>query len=233
MTNLNKILNSISHGPLSAAAIVNHSGLSFTQLTEAVRPAVKSGKVIKTGKGPGANYHIAPEDKIELPTFTDAEINMLAAFYQTSTDCCGACNDEENMSYMNANDLKDELGLSKQAIGGIMSSLSDKNAIVDTLESARGAKINDWVIQSYIAESFADTLENHVVIKSKTKTEKILDIADTESDMITLKQICELNGGILTTSARRKLRKANVKHSTHWEWAKGTDLTDIIAIITK
>lgn len=87
-------------------------------------------------------------------SFTANEIAMLRAFYDESIECCGACDEFENMSYMNANDLLQELGGTKQSIGGTMSSLLEKGAIADTGESSRNLRINDFVINEWAAEYF-------------------------------------------------------------------------------
>jgi hypothetical protein len=83
-----------------------------------------------------------------LTTLTTSELNMLVCFYTISVDCCGRCNDEENMSWANARDLQDDLGGSLQSIGGVMASLSNKGYITDQLESARGASINDFTLHT-------------------------------------------------------------------------------------
>ena len=58
------------------------------------------------------------------------------------------------MSYMNADDLLEILGGTKQSIGGTMSSLEQKLAIADTGESPRGANTTDWIIQDAAADFF-------------------------------------------------------------------------------
>ncbi len=87
-------------------------------------------------------------------SFTDNELAMLEAFYNESIDCCGACDENENMSWMNANDLRKELGGTKQTIGGTMSSLLEKGAIADSGESSRGLRINDFYLNTWVAEYF-------------------------------------------------------------------------------
>ncbi len=87
-------------------------------------------------------------------SFTDKELAMLEAFYNESIDCCGACDENENMSWMNANDLRKELGGTKQTIGGTMSSLLEKGAIADSGESSRGLRINDFYLNTWVAEYF-------------------------------------------------------------------------------
>lgn len=81
-----------------------------------------------------------------LDKYTANELAMLRAFYNESIASCGYCTEGENMSYMNANDLQAELGGTKQSIGGTMASLLEKGAIADMGESARGAKVNDFVL---------------------------------------------------------------------------------------
>lgn len=79
-------------------------------------------------------------------TYTENEIAMIKAFWDESIGVCGACDENENMSYMNAKDLQEVLGGSMQHIGGTMSSLEGKGAIVDTMESPRGARLNDFML---------------------------------------------------------------------------------------
>lgn len=81
--------------------------------------------------------------------YTDKEIEMLDAFYNESINSCGACNEDQNMSYMNATDLLEIIGGTKQSVGGLMSSLLEKRAITDMGESSRGDKLNDFVITDY------------------------------------------------------------------------------------
>jgi hypothetical protein len=84
--------------------------------------------------------------KSAFKPYTALQLLVLQQFFNTSYSTCGACHEEENMSYMNAEDLKDGLGLSIYVIGGIMASLVEKSAIMSMGESSRGAKINDYVI---------------------------------------------------------------------------------------
>lgn len=93
-------------------------------------------------------------------TYTEKELQMLKAFYEESTNCCGACDEDENMSYMNAKDLQEVLGGSMQSIGGIMSSLSDKDCIFDTLDSARGSRLTDWNIGQLGVEALGHKWES-------------------------------------------------------------------------
>lgn len=79
---------------------------------------------------------------------TDKEKQMLAAFIEEGVECNGAETIEElkndNMTCMSASDLKSVLGWSKQSIGGVMGSLSEKGLIADSGDSSRGAKDTDW-----------------------------------------------------------------------------------------
>lgn len=81
---------------------------------------------------------------------TDKETEMLKVFIQEGIDCCGfdgmTADDliSDNMTWCNADDLRDSMGLSKSAIGGIMGSLSDKGLIFDSGDSPRGAACTDW-----------------------------------------------------------------------------------------
>jgi len=93
----------------------------------------------------------AENDSVE---FTDNEMRMLKAFYDESIATCGSCNRYENLSYMNASDLLKVLGGTKQSIGGTMSSLDSKSAITDTMESARRDRLNDWVLDDWVADYF-------------------------------------------------------------------------------
>ena len=82
--------------------------------------------------------------------FTDKEIKMLSAFGETGIDVTGAQDAEsmleDNMTWMNADDLAEELKLDKQTIGGVMASLLEKNLIEDSGESARGASVTDFYL---------------------------------------------------------------------------------------
>ena len=81
--------------------------------------------------------------------YTTSEMAMLKAFYDSSVECCGGCDEEENLSWNNADDLRERLGGTKQQIGGVMSSLLQKCAITDSMDSARGAPINDFCLTDY------------------------------------------------------------------------------------
>jgi len=79
-----------------------------------------------------------------MKTLTDKEVVILAAFANESLDCCGQFNDDDNMSWNNAQDLILVTGYNAQVVGGLMASLLDKELIADYGESARGAPINDF-----------------------------------------------------------------------------------------
>ena len=81
--------------------------------------------------------------------YTKNEIEMLDAFFNESMTACGRCDEEQNMSFMNATDLLEIMGGTKQSIGGTMSSLLEKGAICDTGESSRGLRINDFTLSDF------------------------------------------------------------------------------------
>ena len=83
---------------------------------------------------------------------TSNEIAMLKVFVSESLYTCGACDEDENMSYCNAKDLQESLGGSIQSIGGVMASLLGKGLISDTFDSARHAPINDFVVNTRCPE---------------------------------------------------------------------------------
>tara|TARA_R100000458_G_C8010989_1_gene75002 strand:+ start:131 stop:442 length:312 start_codon:yes stop_codon:yes gene_type:complete len=82
--------------------------------------------------------------------FTTKEQEMLVAFVETGIHGTGVKDAgwllNNNMTWMNADDLADVLKWDKQTIGGVMASLSEKNAIFDSGESPRGAKVTDWFV---------------------------------------------------------------------------------------
>jgi len=83
---------------------------------------------------------------------TQLEKNVLEVFYDTSMDCCGECNEDQNMSYNNVRDVVKELNytwflnLTEQQVGGVFASLVKKDLIVDLKESPRGLDINDFFL---------------------------------------------------------------------------------------
>ena len=83
--------------------------------------------------------------------FTTKEQEMLVAFVETGIHITGAQDADwlldDNMTWMHADDLAEELKWDKQTIGGVMASLSEKNAIFDSGESPRGAKVTDWFVE--------------------------------------------------------------------------------------
>jgi len=83
-----------------------------------------------------------------MNNLTEKETIMIAAFILEGIDCNGAATAEEllgdNMTWMSATDLCDTLGWNKQEVGGVMSALSEKGLIVDSGDSARGARDTDW-----------------------------------------------------------------------------------------
>lgn len=105
---------------------------------------------------------------------TKNEKAMLETFYNESIDCCGSCDELENMSWCNASDLKEVLGWNKQAIGGVMSSLLDKGLIVDSGDSARGLPINDFVLTDdgiKEVEAFLEEAEEEAKVKEEAEPE--------------------------------------------------------------
>ena len=78
-------------------------------------------------------------------TVTDLELSAIKAFRSTSLDCCGAFDDQGNMSYMNVDDMAKALEINKHSAAGLFGSLYVKNLIADMGESARGASCNDFV----------------------------------------------------------------------------------------
>ena len=93
---------------------------------------------------------------------TNKESEMVSAFVQAGIDINGATEAthliEDNMTYCNANDLHEDLGWNKQEIGGVMSSLLDKCMICDTEDSARGAKVNDFVASDEAIHFYFDNI---------------------------------------------------------------------------
>jgi N-acetylneuraminic acid mutarotase len=83
-----------------------------------------------------------------MTNLTEKEATMIAAFIRAGIDCNGSRSAEEllcdNMTWMSASDLCADLGWNKQEVGGVMSALSEKGLIVDSGESAREARDNDW-----------------------------------------------------------------------------------------
>jgi hypothetical protein len=91
-------------------------------------------------------------------SYTESEVNMMKAFYDTSVNCCGSCSSEENLSYNNADDLKNILGGTNQSIGGLMASLLKKGALSDMHESARGSQLNDFVLTDTDVMAYFDAI---------------------------------------------------------------------------
>ncbi len=73
MTNLQTILNLINRSNGSVEAIMCETNLSLTQITEAVRPVIQSGNLVKTGRGKSAIYTLTPSDLTETPAPEEAE----------------------------------------------------------------------------------------------------------------------------------------------------------------
>ena len=83
-----------------------------------------------------------------MNNLTEKEAAMIAAFIREGIRTNGAKSAdaliEDNMTWNSASDLCRTLGWSKQEVGGVMSALYEKGLIVDSGESARGARDNDW-----------------------------------------------------------------------------------------
>ena len=89
--------------------------------------------------------------------YTPKELAVLKYMYDESMYICGACDEHEDMSYTNAQDIVEYFKYSIYAAGGIISSLEAKMAITDTMDSARGSHLNDYVLNDYqyIADMYA------------------------------------------------------------------------------
>jgi len=84
----------------------------------------------------------------EMNSLPEIEAAMIAAFIREGIRTNGAKSAdaliEDNMTWNSASDLCRALGWSKQEVGGVMSALYEKGLIIDSGESARGARDNDW-----------------------------------------------------------------------------------------
>lgn len=82
----------------------------------------------------------------EEVNISELEYQVLYAFYRESVDCCGECTPQQNMSFMNADDLSKVIpDVKRHAIGAVMGNLERKGLISDTGEK-RIANYNDWCI---------------------------------------------------------------------------------------
>ena len=97
---------------------------------------------------------------------TQLETNVLQIFYDTSMDCCGECTEDQNMSYNNVRDIKQELNhtwfldLTEQQVGGVFTSLVKKGLIADLEESPRGLDINDFFLgDAFFEQGIANNWE--------------------------------------------------------------------------
>jgi len=97
-----------------------------------------------------------------MSNLTANDIKAATIFAKASIDSCGEFNEVENMSYYNAKDLADEIGLSLNAVGGVMTSLISKGLIVDECESSRGSEYNDFSAIPDVYLEFAEL--KHLVV---------------------------------------------------------------------
>lgn len=99
-----------------------------------------------------------------MTDLTQKEKEVLAAFLNEGCAVNGATTAEgileDNMTWMNADDLKDELGWSKQSIGGVMASLEAKGMIVNSQESERDGRLFDWSASDEAISKFFEELIN-------------------------------------------------------------------------
>ena len=83
-----------------------------------------------------------------MNNLTEKETAMIVAFIEEGRDVNSAETPdaliEDNMTWMNADDLCGALGWNKQEVGGVMSALSDKGMIFDSGDSPRGSRVTDW-----------------------------------------------------------------------------------------
>jgi len=63
--------------------------------------------------------------------YTADELKVLKALQAVSIDACGECTEEQNMSFASAAELAKILNKKKQAVGGLITSLLKKGAIVE------------------------------------------------------------------------------------------------------
>lgn len=91
-------------------------------------------------------------------TLTEKETIVFRAFLLEGCNVNGATTAEElvsdNMTWMSATDIQEVTGWSKQAVGGVMASLSEKGMIIDSGESPRGARDTDWAADEWAIEEF-------------------------------------------------------------------------------
>lgn len=59
-----------------------------------------------------------------MSNLTSNDIKAATIFAKASIDSCGEFNEVENMSYYNAKDLADEIGLSLNAVGGVLNTMT-------------------------------------------------------------------------------------------------------------
>lgn len=76
-----------------------------------------------------------------MSNLTEKEVLVLTEIAENHCDVFGP---DDNNSWFNARDISEGTGLGLQAVGGVMTSLAAKGLIHDSMESARGANINDF-----------------------------------------------------------------------------------------
>ena len=119
--------------------------LAYNNLLRAYIPS-ESTRLSPTSES--SKLTIKGETKMKV---TKLETLVLRVFYDTSMDCWGECTEDQNGSYNNVRDIAKKINLSEQQVGGVFTSLLNKNLIVDTKDSARNLPISDFVLGNVFA----------------------------------------------------------------------------------
>ena len=75
---------------------------------------------------------------------TNLELQVVKAFIDASMDSCGNFWTYENKSWSNEEDISHKTGLTKYEVAALFKSLEDKRLIVNSGESFKEAKYNDY-----------------------------------------------------------------------------------------
>ncbi len=96
-------------------------------------------------------------------TLTALETEMLISFIREGQSVTNAMTagemEEDNMTWMNVNDLVEQLEWSVYKVGGVMGTLTNKGVIENSGSSARGAKQPDFTVASAFIKMGFDLME--------------------------------------------------------------------------